>query len=153
MAELIDTHAHLDDARFAGDLADVLRRAADTGLVRVVAVATTAASSRACIDLAASHTLLAPTVGIHPNHAAETGPNDWDAVAALAERPAGAAAAPPSTEALQTFLANAETGTAFQQNAGNRGLVIRQETDQLLLFDTCDTSRQNLVLHRSYLAK
>ena len=39
---LIDTHAHLDDDRFATDLPDVLDRAAVAGVVRVVTIATTA---------------------------------------------------------------------------------------------------------------
>src|SRR5690348_17021684 len=84
---LIDTHAHLDDERFASDRAAVLQRAADAGVTRVVAVATTAASSAACVDLAAGHELLVATVGIQPNHVAEAAPGDWDAVVALARRP------------------------------------------------------------------
>jgi TatD DNase family protein len=82
----IDTHAHLDDERFATDLPTVLDRATAAGVIRVVAVATTAASSAACIDLAARHALLAPTVGIQPNHVAEAGPDDWDRVSTLAQR-------------------------------------------------------------------
>src|SRR5438067_58642 len=85
--QLIDTHAHLDDERFADDLPGVLERARAAGVIRVVAVATTASSSAACVGLAARHALLAPTVGIQPNHVAEAGPNDWDAVVALAQRP------------------------------------------------------------------
>src|SRR6266581_2673222 len=85
--ELIDTHAHLDDERFAEDLAAALTRAAQAGVVRVVTVATTAASSAATVDLAARHDMLAATVGIQPNHVAEAGPGDWDAVVALASRP------------------------------------------------------------------
>jgi hypothetical protein len=75
------------------------------------------------------------------------------AVAALAERQAGPAATPPSREALQKFMADAETGQAYQQARGNGNLVLRQETAQALLFDTCDGGRENLVLHRSVLAK
>ncbi len=85
--ELIDTHAHLDDERFADDLTDVLGRAADAGVVRVVAVATTAPSSAACVALAAHHPILAATVGIQPNHVAEAAPTAWDDVVALATRP------------------------------------------------------------------
>lgn len=85
--ELIDTHAHLDDERFADDLPDVLRRATEAGVVRVVAVATTAASSAACVALAERHPMLAATVGIQPNHVAEAARSDWDAVVALARRP------------------------------------------------------------------
>ncbi|MFW6125129.1 MAG: TatD family hydrolase, partial [Pirellulales bacterium] len=39
--QLIDTHAHLDDEQFAGDLDAVLRRARQSGVVAIVAVATT----------------------------------------------------------------------------------------------------------------
>jgi TatD DNase family protein len=81
---IIDTHAHLDDERFAGDLPEVLQRAADAGVLRIVAVATTAASSAACVDLAVRHAMLAATVGIQPNHVAEAALADWDAVVALA---------------------------------------------------------------------
>jgi TatD DNase family protein len=85
--ELIDTHAHLDDERFADDLPEVLQRARDAGLVRVVAVATTALSSAACVGLASRHDMLAATVGIQPNHVAEAAPADWDAVVALSRQP------------------------------------------------------------------
>lgn len=82
--KLIDTHAHLDDERFAADLPDVLERARAAGVERIVAVATTLASTRRCIELANTHEMLRPSAGIHPNHAAEAGPKDWDEVARLA---------------------------------------------------------------------
>lgn len=82
--KLIDTHAHLDDGRFAGDLPAVLQRAAEAGLERIVCVATTAASSRSCLELAERFAMLAPTAGIHPNSYAEAGPHDWDAIVKLA---------------------------------------------------------------------
>jgi hypothetical protein len=75
------------------------------------------------------------------------------AVAAIAERQPGAAAAPPSREVLQRFLTDAETGQAQQQEMAGRTMLIRQEAGQSLLFDTCDPAHQNLVLHRSVLAR
>jgi TatD DNase family protein len=82
--ELIDTHAHLDDERFADDRPAVLERAAAAGVSRVVVVATTAATSRVCVDLAARHDPLFATVGIQPNHVAEAATGDWDEVVRLA---------------------------------------------------------------------
>jgi TatD DNase family protein len=84
---LIDTHAHLDDERFAQDLPEVLQRAMAAGVVRVIAIATTAPSSAACVALAQRHELLAATVGIQPNHVGQAAAGDWDAVVALADRP------------------------------------------------------------------
>ncbi|HLW65745.1 MAG TPA: TatD family hydrolase [Gemmataceae bacterium] len=84
---LIDTHAHLDDERFANDLPAVLTRAQQAGVERIVTVATTRASGEQCLALAAQHPALAPSVGIHPNHAAEAAMGDWDAVVKLSEDP------------------------------------------------------------------
>jgi TatD DNase family protein len=85
--ELIDTHAHLDDERFAADLPAVVERAAATGVSRIVVVATTAATSRICVDMAAQYDSLFATVGIQPNHVAEAAPGDWDEVVRLATAP------------------------------------------------------------------
>jgi TatD DNase family protein len=84
---LIDTHAHLDDERFDGDRPAVVERAVAAGVSRVIVIATTAATSRLCIDLAGRHPALFATVGIQPNHVAEAAPNDWDEVVRLAGAP------------------------------------------------------------------
>ena len=84
---LIDTHAHLDDARFQGDLPEVLARAAAAGVIRIVTVATTAVSSAATVALAARHPELVATVGIQPNHVAEAEPGAWDEVRRLVTQP------------------------------------------------------------------
>ena len=83
----IDTHAHLDDERFRADLRDVVERAKLAGLTRVLAVATTAPSSHACIALAEQHAVLRPSVGLHPNHVAESAAGAWDEILALAKHP------------------------------------------------------------------
>jgi len=74
-------------------------------------------------------------------------------VAALAERDMGQPAAVPSTDAVQQFLADAEAGQSCEQRRTNSTLVLRQESARALLFDTCDVNQQNLVVHRSFLAK
>jgi hypothetical protein len=74
------------------------------------------------------------------------------AVEALAERRQGVNGAAPDAEAVQAFLADAEQGQAFRTN-GNRTTTIRQEGPLHVLFDTCDPAQENLVLHRSVLAK
>jgi TatD DNase family protein len=84
--ELIDTHAHLDDERFAADLPDVLDRARVAGVVQIITIATTASTSHASIALAARYDPLFAAVGIQPNHVAEAAPADWDEVVQLVQR-------------------------------------------------------------------
>ncbi len=84
---LIDTHAHLEGAVFAADLAQVLERARAAGVGQVVTIATTAQTSWKEIELAAKHSMLFATVGIQPNHVAEAGPGDWDEVVRLVAQP------------------------------------------------------------------
>jgi TatD DNase family protein len=87
MLSFFDTHAHLDDDRFEADRDAVVRRAEEVGLVRVLAVGTTAAASRRCVELAARYPLLRATVGIQPNHVAQEPVDAWDAIVALASLP------------------------------------------------------------------
>lgn len=74
------------------------------------------------------------------------------AVAALAERQA-AKFDVPTAEAVQAFLAAPEQGQAYRQSLTARVNLIRQETAQSVLFETCDVGRANLIVHRCYLAK
>jgi TatD DNase family protein len=86
VADLIDTHAHLNDEQFRDDLLAVLDRAAAAGVRKIVTIATTAASSAVSIALAQRHALWA-SVGIHPNQAAEAGHADWEEVDKKSGRP------------------------------------------------------------------
>jgi TatD DNase family protein len=81
----IDTHAHLDDERLRRDLPAVLERARQAGLVKVLAIATTAQDSAACLDIARQHgPFVEASVGIQPNTVAQAGAGDWDAIVSLA---------------------------------------------------------------------
>lgn len=63
---LIDAHAHLTDGAFSLDLPEVLARARAARLGRILVVAETLAESRAALDLALRHPLLAPAAGLYP---------------------------------------------------------------------------------------
>ena len=82
---MIDTHAHLDDEQFDGMRAAVVRRARDAGVVSIVAVGTTASSSRAVVDLASRFDGVYAAVGIQPNHCGDVASGDWDRVIRLAD--------------------------------------------------------------------
>ncbi len=66
---MIDAHAHLVDARLAGDLDDVLARAAAAGVRRILSCGDDAASSERTVALAAAHPTVRAAVGVHPHHA------------------------------------------------------------------------------------
>jgi TatD DNase family protein len=87
-ATFFDTHAHLDEDAFAGDLPEVVQRAADAGVSRIVTIGTTAESSRRAVEIAMQFpgTVFA-AVGIQPNYASEAKPGDWEAIVALAADP------------------------------------------------------------------
>jgi len=82
--DLFDTHAHLADEQLVADASGVVERAAAAGVTRILAIGTTAANSRECLDLARKLTGVRSSAGIHPNHAAEAQPGDWDEIVRLA---------------------------------------------------------------------
>jgi len=66
---LSDTHCHLDLNRFDDDRDEVIARAQEAGLTRILIPGITLASSRAAVKLANSHPMLFAAVGVHPNDA------------------------------------------------------------------------------------
>ena len=81
----IDTHAHLDDERFAADFPAVIERATQVGVQAIVSIGIDRATSESAVNLANTWPQIVAAVGIHPNHAAEAAPEDWAQVVALAE--------------------------------------------------------------------
>ena len=65
----IDTHVHLDAAAFAADLPEVVRRAEQAGVARMLTVGTDLASSRQAVALAGRFGSVWASVGLHPHEA------------------------------------------------------------------------------------
>lgn len=80
---LFDTHCHLDEPAFDGDREDVIERARQAGVVAMLTIGTTAASSEKALALAKSHRDVFAAVGIQPNYVAEEKPADWEKIVAL----------------------------------------------------------------------
>ena len=72
--ELFDSHVHLDDEAFAADLAAVIDRARQAGVIDMVTVGIDVASSRAAVDLAGRFSTVHAAVAVHPHEAADLGP-------------------------------------------------------------------------------
>jgi TatD DNase family protein len=81
---LIDSHCHLQADRFDADRDDVLRRARDTGIERLLVPGWDLESSAAAVALARRHDWLDAAVGIHP-HDAAAGADAWPGILGLAE--------------------------------------------------------------------
>ena len=67
MPEFYDTHAHLDFPDFREEVEEVVQRAADAGISRIVTIGTELESSRRAIDLAKRFDGVFAAVGWHPN--------------------------------------------------------------------------------------
>jgi TatD DNase family protein len=70
---LVDSHCHLDNGDFDSDRNDVIRRAVDAGVTRMVAIGTGAGPPdlEAGLRLASAHAEFYATVGVHPHDAAK----------------------------------------------------------------------------------
>lgn len=85
--ELVDTHTHLNDAKFAEDCESVIARAREAGVTRMINMGDTLASSEQAVTLAEAHEGLYAGVGIHPEEAFEMTACEDDILAAWAAKP------------------------------------------------------------------
>ena len=67
--ELIDSHAHLDDEKFADDRAAVIERALANGVVKIITMGDSLESSARSVALAERFEPVYAAVGIHPEEA------------------------------------------------------------------------------------
>jgi TatD DNase family protein len=70
---LIETHAHLDYPDFAPDFDDVLRRATEAGVTRIITIGTSIESSRRAVELAEKYSNVFAVIGVHPTYVEESG--------------------------------------------------------------------------------
>jgi TatD DNase family protein len=85
----VDSHCHLDDKRFAGDLDAVLDRAAAAGVTRILTIGTGDGPPE--IDratrLADRYPQVCASIGVHPHDASKVTPQTYDDLRALATHP------------------------------------------------------------------
>ena len=82
---LIDTHAHLDDARFDGDRDAMIARAREAGVEHFVTIGCDLSTSRAAVELADRYPFVYATVGVHPHEAKQIGDSWYDDLLRLAQ--------------------------------------------------------------------
>lgn len=82
-----DTHAHLDYPDFAEDIPQVIARAQDAGIARVICVGTDLQSSAAAIRLSEQFPGVYAVVGWHPGHVTEAPADIREELRSLAAHP------------------------------------------------------------------
>ncbi|MBO8127822.1 MAG: TatD family hydrolase [Peptococcaceae bacterium] len=84
---LIDTHVHLDDEKFDEDREDVIARAREAGVRKLITVGTDLPSSRRAVRIAEQYPFIYAVVGVHPHEAASAGENYLQQIEELAGHP------------------------------------------------------------------
>jgi TatD DNase family protein len=141
--ELFDTHAHLDDPQLAAQRDDVIRRAREAGVVNILAVGTTAQSSRHCAEIARNCPEVFASAGIHPNHAAEAGAGDWDEIVRLTEQPEVVALGETGLD-----LYWKDTPLPLQQDYFDRHIRLSQQTNLPLVIHQRESAAEILAMLR-----
>lgn len=81
---LIDTHTHLDDARYDSDREAMIARARDAGVEAFVTIGCDLATSRAAIGLADRYPFVYASIGVHPHEVKHIGDMWYDEFRRLA---------------------------------------------------------------------
>ncbi len=75
---MIDSHAHIHFKDFEGKIDDVLARAREAGVERIINVGTDLESSREVVQIARRYPQVYAVVGVHPHDVAKMNPGDAD---------------------------------------------------------------------------
>jgi TatD DNase family protein len=84
---LVDTHSHIHDRAFAGDVDQVIARALAAGVEMIVTLGENVADSRAAVALAERHACVVAAAGVHPHEAKDAGDREFDELREVARHP------------------------------------------------------------------
>jgi len=127
MDYLIDTHAHLNDPKFSHDLPDVISRAEDAGVGRIIVCGYDIKTSRSAIDLASRHESIYASIGIHPHDSKSFDDKSLAVLAELSANPKVLAIGEIGLDFHYDFSPRPDQFAAFEAQielAGSLGLPI-----------------------------
>ena len=159
---LIETHAHLDYPDFANDFDDVLRRANEAGVTRIITIGTSVESSRRAVELAEKYSNVYAVIGVHPTYAQEAEEDFVTPLRELAKNPRVVAIGEigldyhylPSIEAkkrkeVQVFNAlQSETEVQIEASIEDGAYKAKQAELFEQLLDLAVALRMNVVIHQ-----
>ena len=82
---LIDSHCHIDDARYDADREAMIQRAQAAGIGHFVTIGCDLDTSRAAVELAKQHPFISATVGVHPHEVRHIKDGWYDELRTLAK--------------------------------------------------------------------
>ena len=82
---LFDTHAHLSSSQLEPQLDEILQAADEQNLQGITSIGTNLSSSKACLELAKTHSKIFAAVGVHPNDCHKASDADWEEIQTLAQ--------------------------------------------------------------------
>jgi TatD DNase family protein len=135
---LIDTHSHLDFPDFDADRPEIIQRAFDAGVTRLISIGTNLESSRAALALADAYPQVYATVGIHPSEAKKESNSAIDELAQLARNPKVVAIGECG---LDYHRLPSQSSTPFASSASVTG-TIHPGSEELLLADADEKNCQ-----------
>jgi TatD DNase family protein len=83
---LIDTHTHLDDARYDADRDAMIQRARQAGVTAFVTIGCDLTTSRSAVTLADRHPDIYASIGVHPHEVKHIRDDWYDELRRLAQR-------------------------------------------------------------------
>ena len=83
--EFVDTHCHLNDEKFAADVAAAVERAKAAHVTRIINMGDDTKSSALAVQLAKEYDGVFAAVGIHPENARELSADDEESIIAAAK--------------------------------------------------------------------
>lgn len=85
--QLIDTHAHLNDEEYQNDLPEIIERAQEASVSKIIVCGYDIISSRKAIQLATKYEPVYAAVGIHPHDAGNVDETAINLIAEMARNP------------------------------------------------------------------
>ena len=112
--KLTDICVNLSNNQFKADRADVLSRAIESGVTRLLVVGTDVASSEFCAEWATKHDPLFATAGVHPHDADQVAENWLEAIRVLAAKECVVAIGETGLDFNRTFSSRANQIACFE---------------------------------------
>jgi TatD DNase family protein len=141
---MIDSHAHLTDVRLSGEVEALIERAREQGLRAIVTIGTKLVDSREVVALAARHSFLRASVGIHPHSAGEASDEAFTELRELAAEPGVVAI---GETGLDYYYDNSPRDV--QQRSFERHLALASELDLPVVVHARDADEDVIGILRS----